>query len=105
MNILLNEISGENSDLADFLIKQPNISIYLSVSHNDTVRIINDIKPEVVIFPISFTVENSFVKGICDRYPELAIYIFDKDMAKLSLPELIDCRNYKHIQLDAIINN
>jgi len=104
MNILLHDISGINSELIDYLAHLVNTSLYLSLSGEDTIRIIKDIKPELVILGQHFVLQNPFVQLLGKLFPELSIYLYDGQHAQSNRFNLVNYRNTQYVILDEVIS-
>ncbi len=96
MNILVHEIS-EMTKLIQLLTNLDNTSIYLSVSQSDTLRILEEIKPDAVIFQQSCS--DSFIKEISGKYPRLVIYLYKNGISNHSQLKLKNYRNFEDISL------
>jgi hypothetical protein len=103
MNVLINEFSRMNAAIVEYLASRTDVSIYLSVSQEDTLRIVRDVKPEVIIFCRSYAVGSSFVKELSNQYAETGIYLCEVGSNSSNL-ELINYRNYQSIDLNALVS-
>ncbi len=77
MNIVLSESSSLNPGLIEELAALENINVYLSVSYADTVRIIRDIKPEVIIIESDENGGMDYAHRIFVHFPDLRIVLYD----------------------------
>jgi len=92
-----------NKAIVDYLANCADVSIYLSVSQEDTLRIVRDVKPEVIIFCRSLAFSSSFVQELSRNFTEAGIYLCDAQSKKHNL-ELINYRNYQSIELNALVS-
>jgi hypothetical protein len=77
MNILINAVNAIDPILMEELVNLPETSIYLSLSLKDTMRILNETHPEVLITDRKLT-STPFLDQVTALFPELEIYLYDK---------------------------
>jgi hypothetical protein len=104
MLVLLNEFSCKNSDLVERLAGYTDVSIFLSVSQEDTLRILREVKPDVAIFRRSYAAESSFVRELSADYPMISFYLFDDQNTRNAKTELENYRNHQHLAVQSVIN-
>jgi len=76
MNILLSSTKMLDPEILDNLSQLPDTSIYLSLSQEDSQRIIKEVNPEVVII----NAENSgfsYASQLCLSHPDLEVYLYN----------------------------
>jgi len=105
MNILISEISDLKQELIEYLTGLANVSIYLSISQEDTLRIVRDVSPEVVIFCKHLTKDFQFILSLCMLFPETAVYLYEKEEQNLSWNKLTDIRTNRRTTIENILKS
>lgn len=95
MNILLCSYIEQNIELLEKLASIPDTSIYLSLSQSDSRRILNEIKPDIVIIWDSI-IGRDFVHNICEVYPETELYLWVNHLRNFQESRLINCNPRLH---------
>jgi len=103
MIVLLNELSEQNTELIDYFSRQEEVSTYLSISRADILRIIRDIKPDVVIMGNSKHRSVDFVRDLCKHNPNSTFFTYYKGVFHAGEIELEDSSNRSRITLNAIV--
>lgn len=103
MNIVLNKISGKCLELVEYLTGLPDIGLYLAVSQEDTLRIIQLNHPDAVIFCRSQSEPDGFIDSLYHTYPTLQIYLYVMDTAGLTGIELLNLTTLERISLDRLL--
>jgi hypothetical protein len=76
MNILINKVRDMNPILVKKLASMPDISIYLSLSYKDTMRILKETSPEILITDRENT-DEMFLTYVLMSFPKVDIYLYD----------------------------
>ncbi len=84
MNVLLNDFSRMNTAIVEYLASCADVSIYLSVSKEDTLRIIREVKPEVIIFCRNYALESTFASELSKICTDSNIYLCETGSTKSS---------------------
>ena len=90
MNILLSSGAGINEELMGRLTALPDTSIYLSLSWEDSLRIVREIKPEILIIG-STPADELLTQELSNSHPELEIYVFKKQKRHTTGYKLVTC--------------
>ncbi len=77
MNIVLSEASSLNPGLIEQLAAIEGINAYLSVSYSDTVRIVREVKPDIIIIDPEENNRNEYSYRLLDLFPDLRIILYD----------------------------
>jgi len=88
MNILINAFDAIDPVLMEELVSLPETSIYLSLSMQDTMRILHENHPEILITDKQLT-PDEFLSQLTADFPELEIYLYDKTAPKSGTCSLI----------------
>jgi hypothetical protein len=73
MNILINKVRDMNPILVKKLASMPDISIYLSLSYKDTMRILKETSPEILITDRENT-DEMFLTYVLMSFPKVWIF-------------------------------
>jgi hypothetical protein len=103
MNILLNEISDLKQEMIEYLTGLANVSIYLSISKEDTLRIIRDVCPEVVIFCKQLSKDVQFILSLCASFPGTAVYLYEREEHNSSWNKLTNIRTNRKTTIETIL--
>jgi len=103
MIVIIDEISGMCSALIDYLTGRPDISIHLSLSHEETLRLVKEIKPELVFFTQALQNANGFIRALSELYPEVGIYLIEPQALHSKLLDIINFRDKQHIPISQLI--
>jgi len=93
-------ISEMKEEVVNYLTSLPEISLYLAVSQEDTLRIIQSMELDAAIFCRNYWGKDSFIQSLCLDYPALDIFLYRSDNSVLSAVELMDVRKSRSIRLD-----
>jgi len=97
MNILLSSGAGRNEKLVERLAALPDTSIYLSLSREDSLRIIREIKPEILIIG-STPADELLTQELSNSHPELEIYIYKKQKPHTTSYKLVTYSGSKAVE-------
>jgi hypothetical protein len=90
MNILIGTMTAIDPILVEQLVQLPDASIHLSLSNDETSRLIREVSPEILITDRSFTPDAQLNKLLAD-HEGMEIYLYkqqDTESGKYSLTRL-----------------
>jgi len=102
MNILLYKVSLLQKGLLDILSELAEVSLYLSLSVEDTLRIINEVHPDTVIVGGSSSMHCRLIQNLQKLYPDVAVYLCQDKADTVSQIQLTNCRNNQPVALQSI---
>lgn len=103
MNILLYDVSGINAGLIDHLTGVKDISLYLSVSMEDTLRILTEVNPQAIILGKDNCGKYHFIQMLGNRFPDLAIFLYEGKETSESPICVLDYRCSQALSIDSAI--
>ena len=104
MNIVLSESSSLNPGLIEQLAAIEGINAYLSVSYTDTVRIVQEVKPDIIIIEPEENNRNEYTYRLLDLFPDLRIIFYDTSRES-HFVEMRKDRSLHTISIQNIIND
>lgn len=101
MNIVL----CESFDLSSFLVQElsacPGISLYISISAEDTMRIVRCIHPDAILLESRSPKNWSLARQLSDAYPEIGVFVCSAmDAARTRIQ---DFRSKRQVGIRAIL--
>jgi hypothetical protein len=88
MNILIDSVRAVDPILIEELVSLQETNIYLSISVKDTLRILHEISPELLIID-KVNLKHSLLSNVRDLFPKLEIYLYDKISKKRGVCRLV----------------
>jgi hypothetical protein len=88
MNILIDTVRAADPILIEELVSLPETNIYLSISAKDTLRILHEISPELLITN-KVNLKHGFLSNVRDHFPKLEIYLYDTISKKRGVCRLV----------------
>ncbi|MBN2829162.1 MAG: hypothetical protein JXR56_02450 [Candidatus Cloacimonetes bacterium] len=88
MNIVLSEFYDTDLSFLKWLTGFSEVSMYLSVSQEDTLRLLRLIKPEVLIISKKGENESNVIKRLKDDFPGTGMYCYTKSSGNEVLEDI-----------------
>jgi len=104
MTVLLEIHKNGGLEMADYLVGYKGTSIHLSASREETLRILREINPDLVILQSSLSHGDGFLRSLIRQYSHIPIYTVAESATPDQTPQLTNFCTCGSIALDEIVH-